>query len=73
MRAVVMMTEAEIDLALARLEKLGLDQSGWDTLYRDPATGKFWEIIYPESRLHGGGPRQLSEVAAPVKSASTKT
>jgi hypothetical protein len=58
-----LMTEAEIDAALAKLERLGHDQSGWETLYRDPGTGSFWEITYPQSRMHGGGPRQLSEIA----------
>jgi hypothetical protein len=53
---VEIMTETEIDAALAGLKKLGHDQSSWDTLYRDPATGKLWEVTYPESQRHGGGP-----------------
>jgi hypothetical protein len=64
------MAEAEIDAALAKLEKLGHDQSGWDTLYRDPATGTFWEVVYPQSQRHGGGPCQLNEIASSI--ASTK-
>jgi hypothetical protein len=56
------MTEAEISTALAKLEKLGHDQSGWETLHRDPATGALWEVIYPHGEMHGGGPRQLSEI-----------
>jgi Immunity protein 27 len=62
------MREADIDSALAKMEKLGHDQSGWDTLYRDPTTGKFWEIVHPENQLHGGGPRQLTEIASSVAS-----
>jgi hypothetical protein len=53
------MREEDIDLALSKLEKLGHDPSGWDTLYRDPATGALWEVIYPQSYMHGGGPRQF--------------
>jgi Immunity protein 27 len=41
------------------LLELGKDVSGWDTLYRDPGDGRFWELVYPESGLHGGGPPQL--------------
>lgn len=62
------MREEDIDLALSKLERLGHDPSGWDTLYRDPATGTLWEVIYPQSYMHGGGPRQLSEIAPSVAS-----
>jgi hypothetical protein len=42
------------------LERLASDQqSGWDTLYRDPDDGRYWEHTYPQSALHGGGPPQL--------------
>lgn len=61
------MTEREINAALSRMQKLGHDQSGWDTLYYDPSARAFWEVIYPQSQMHGGGPRELrslSEVAA---------
>ena len=58
-----MMTEAEISTALAKLEKLGHDASGWEALYRDRATGALWEVTYPYSEMHGGGPRRLSEIA----------
>jgi hypothetical protein len=35
------------------------DESGWDTLYQDPTDGRFWELTYPRSEMHGGGPRLL--------------
>jgi hypothetical protein len=57
------MVELEIDAALTKLEKLGHDHSGWETLYRDPATGAPWEVTFPHSEMHGGGPRQLSQIA----------
>jgi hypothetical protein len=46
-----------------------------DALYADPVTGKFWELTYPQSHLHDGGPRQLSEIsssAARVKYANAR-
>lgn len=45
------------------LERVGHDASGWDTLYRDPADGRYWELIYPQSELHGGGPPTLRKVS----------
>ena len=41
------------------LVKVGRDASGWNTLYRDPTDGRYWELIYPQSELHGGGPPEL--------------
>lgn len=35
---------------------------GWRELYRHKETGKFWELDYPQSEMHGGGPRRLSEL-----------
>lgn len=32
---------------------------GWITLFRDPSTSQYWELSYPESELHGGGPPTL--------------
>lgn len=46
-------------LANAYLVKLGHDQSGWDELYRDSSDNRLWELIYPQSELHGGGPPEL--------------
>ena len=35
------------------------DYSGWETLYKDPIDGRYWELTYPHSELQGGGPQQL--------------
>jgi hypothetical protein len=40
------------------LEKVAV-KGGWDTLYKDPQDGRYWEHIYPESHMHGGGPPRL--------------
>jgi len=42
-----------------QLTKLGSDPSGWDTLFRDPADGRYWELTYPQSDSEGGGPPRL--------------
>lgn len=47
------------ELARSHLSRLGHDASGWEVLYRDPDDGRLWELTYPESHLHGGGPPQL--------------
>lgn len=47
------------ELTRLHLVELGRDPSGWDALYRDPDDGRYWELIYPQSELHGGGPPQL--------------
>ena len=45
------------------LDKIGHDVSGWDTLYRDPASGWYWELVYPQSDLQGGGPPTLRKLS----------
>lgn len=47
---------AHIDYLISHcLEFKGRDASGWDVLYQDPADGRYWELIYPDACLHGGG------------------
>ncbi len=43
-----------------QLEKIAVDSTGWETLYRDPDDGRYWELTYPESSWHGGGPPRLT-------------
>ena len=45
---------------------LGSDASGWDDLYRDPLTGKLWELSWPQSERHGGGPPRLTQIGLDV-------
>ena len=42
-----------------RMERLGADGGGWETLYRDPDDGRFWKLTFPKGHLHGGGPPAL--------------
>lgn len=46
-----------------QLDKLSTDSSGWDTLFRDPQDGRFWELTFPDSSLHGGGPPRLTQLS----------
>jgi len=52
------------DLTSGVLQKIGYDESGWDILYKDPNDGRFWELVYPQSHMHGGGPPQLVYISA---------
>lgn len=45
-------------------EELGAGGTGWETLYRDPTDGRFWEHTYRQSEMHGGGPPALSLLSA---------
>ena len=48
------------------LQRIGVDASGWDCLYRDPADGCYWERTYPKSDMHGGGPPKLQHISIDV-------
>lgn len=47
------------ELISHHLRKVARDSSGWDSLYVDPSDNRFWELTYPESASHGGGPPHL--------------
>lgn len=49
-------------LITKHLERIAVDASGWDTLYRDPQDGRYWELLYLHSEMHGGGPPSLIQV-----------
>lgn len=52
------------------LKKLATDVTGWDVLFVDPIDGRYWELIYPNSEMHGGGPPTLINI--PIETARTK-
>jgi hypothetical protein len=35
----------------------------WETLFRDPDDGRFWERTYPKGEMHGGGPPRLTNIS----------
>jgi hypothetical protein len=46
------------------LVQIARDLSGWRVLYRDPKDAKLWELSYPNSEMHGGGPAKLTWVSS---------
>ncbi len=47
------------ELTSKHLNRVASDGSGWDTLFQDPEDGRYWEMIYTQSEMHGGGPPSL--------------
>jgi hypothetical protein len=45
------------------LIEAGEDESGWIKLYQDPEDKRYWELSYPESEMHGGGPPLLRNLS----------
>lgn len=41
------------------LKEIETSEEGWTKQYEDQ-NGKIWELTYPESHLHGGGPPKLT-------------
>lgn len=44
------------------LEELGVNELNWSVLYKDPNDQRYWELTFPESSLHGGGPPELKVI-----------
>jgi hypothetical protein len=47
------------ELLLSHLKEIASDTSGWGSLLFDPADNRLWELTYPQSDGHGGGPPKL--------------
>jgi hypothetical protein len=45
------------------LKPIKASSDGWSVLYQDPNDQRYWELTYPESELHGGGPPQLAQIS----------
>ena len=41
------------------LIKVAVSTDGWDILYKEKDLDVYWELVYPQSELPGGGPAQL--------------
>jgi hypothetical protein len=46
-------------LTTSYLRAVAHASNGWSVLYEDPADGRYWELTYPMSDMHGGGPPSL--------------
>lgn len=45
------------------LMEIGIDENGWNKLFQDPEDKRYWELTYPESEMHGGGPPLLRHLS----------
>ena len=53
----------EIEDRLRKYSRLAKSKDGdWAILYIDRELNEFWELTYPQSHLHGGGPKALSRI-----------
>jgi hypothetical protein len=50
------------ELTRTYLVKVKTSADGWDVIYQDPEDLRFWELSYPHSEMHGGGPPALKLV-----------
>lgn len=53
-------------LVTSALRLVAKSPDGWDCLFRDPGDERYWELTYPESHLHGGGPPRLAVLTPAV-------
>ncbi len=44
------------------LTYIGADESGWQKLYVNPGDGQYWELSFPQSQWHGGGPPTITRI-----------
>lgn len=51
------------DLITNYLIKIKSDESGWNQLFIDPEDNRYWELTYPNSEMHGGGPYLLYNIS----------
>ena len=53
-------------LTESELQRIAKTKDGWETLYRDSSDGRYWELTYPRSEMHGGGPIALTVASQPT-------
>jgi hypothetical protein len=53
-----------IDLLVGTVLKfLACTPNGWQRLYQDLNDQRLWELSYPQSEMHGGGPPLLRNIS----------
>lgn len=53
-------------LISSSLTKMAERDDGWTVLFQDPADSRYWELTYPNSDWHGGGPPALKCITEDV-------
>ncbi|MFC3851677.1 Imm27 family immunity protein [Salinispirillum marinum] len=43
-------------------KQVAVDGDNWSALYINPDDGSYWELTYPYSHMHGGGPPTLQRI-----------
>lgn len=46
------------------LVEVAASKDGWSVLYQDKNDKRYWELTFPSSGLHGGGPPSLTCLSA---------
>jgi hypothetical protein len=44
-------------------KQIAVDGNNWSALYKNPDDGSYWELTYPKSYMHGGGPPTLQRIS----------
>lgn len=55
-----------VELVREWLKFVARTSDGWEQLLRYPLDGRFWELTYPTSEMHGGGPPALRVISEDV-------
>ena len=64
-------TTMKTDNATKRIEQLikeylvevSIAGNGWEKLFQDPKDNRYWELTFPKSEMHGGGPPLLKNIS----------
>ena len=44
-------------------QEIKVNADSWSALYKNPDDGSYWELTYPMSHMHGGGPPSLTRIS----------
>jgi len=47
-------------------KQVAVDGDNWSALYENPDDGGYWELTYPQSHMHGGGPPTLKQISKEI-------
>jgi len=45
------------------LVEISRKDGGWTVLYKSSIDNNYWELTFPQSELHGGGPKTLERLS----------